>query len=457
MSKILVVDDEQSMRDFLAIMLKKEGHDVVTAENGSDALKAVQAEIFDLVISDVKMPGLDGIDVLKATKEISPETVVIMVTAFATAETAVEAMKHGAYDYIIKPFKIDEIKFIINNSLEKRHLRKENILLKREIESRAGFENFIGKSGPMQKVFALIRQVAETNSIVLISGESGTGKELVARAIHINSARKNGPFVTVNCGALPETLLESELFGYMKGAFTGATSNKQGLFEAANGGAIFLDEISATTPALQVKLLRVLQEREFMRVGGTTGIKVDVHIIAASNKDLFAEVSKGLFREDLFYRLNVIPIHLPPLRERKEDIPALIDFFLRKFSKKEGASLLIKKIDAEALEALMQHPWPGNVRELENMIERLVIITPGDTIRLEHVPDAVKNTRPCSELVSLDIPEEGLNLEALLEDAEKAFLRKALEKTGGVKTEAAKLLGLTFRSFRHRLQKYDAS
>ncbi len=457
MSKILVVDDEQSMRDFLAIMLKKEGHDVVTAENGSDALKAVQAEIFDLVISDVKMSGLDGIDVLKATKEISPETVVIMVTAFATAETAVEAMKQGAYDYIIKPFKIDEMKFIINNSLEKRHLRKENILLKREIASRAGFENFIGKSAPMQKVFALIRQVAETNSIVLISGESGTGKELVARAIHVNSPRKNGPFVTVNCGALPETLLESELFGYMKGAFTGATSNKQGLFEAANGGAIFLDEISATTPALQVKLLRVLQEREFMRVGGTTGIKVDVHIIAASNKDLFAEVSKGLFREDLFYRLNVIPIHLPPLRERKEDIPALIDFFLKKFAKKEGASLLIKKIDAEALEVLMQHPWPGNVRELENMIERLAIITPGDTIRLKHVPDAVKNIRSCSELVSLDIPEAGLDLEALLEDAEKAFLQKALEKTGGVKTEAAKLLGLTFRSFRHRLQKYDAS
>ncbi len=456
MSKILVVDDEQSMRDFLAIMLKKEGHEVVTAENGASALKAVQSEIFDLVISDVKMSGMDGIDVLKTTKEISPETVVIMITAFATAETAIEAMKLGAYDYVIKPFKVDELKLIINNSLEKRHLRKENILLKREIESRAGFENFIGKSLPMQKVFSLIRQLSETSSTVLITGESGTGKELVARAIHYNSSRRNGPFVTVNCGALPETLLESELFGYMKGAFTGAASNKQGLFEAAHCGAIFLDEISATTPALQVKLLRVLQEREFMRVGGTTGIKVDVHIIAASNKDLLTEAAKGMFREDLYYRLNVIPIHLPPLRERKEDIPPLIDFFLRKYAKKDGAALRHKKIDPKALKVLMHYQWPGNVRELENMIERLTIMTSGETICLEHMPDGMNNKRPCSELVALDIPEEGLNLESLLEETEKTLLYKALEKTGGVKTEAARLLGLSFRSFRHRLQKYDA-
>jgi two-component system response regulator PilR (NtrC family) len=456
MGKILVVDDEQSMRDFLAIMLKKEGHDVVTADSGTNALKAVQSEIFDLVISDVKMSGMGGIDVLKSTKEISPETIVIMITAFATTETAIEAMKLGAYDYVIKPFKVDELKFIINNSLEKRRLRKENVLLKREMEARSGFENFVGKSEPMKRVFALIRKVAETNSTVLISGESGTGKELVARAIHYNSSRKSGPFVTVNCGALPETLLESELFGYMKGAFTGATSNKQGLFEAAHGGAIFLDEISATTPALQVKLLRVLQEREFMRIGGTVGIKVDVHVIAASNKDLLAEVEKGLFREDLYYRLNVIPIHLPPLRERKEDIPMLIDFFLVKYAKKDGVIIRRKKIDPNALNVLIEYPWPGNVRELENMVERLMIMVPDETIGLEHIPDVV-NIRPsCSELVALDIPEKGLNLESLLEDAEKTLLRKALEKTGGVKTEAAKLLGLSFRSFRHRLQKYDA-
>jgi two-component system response regulator PilR (NtrC family) len=454
MSKILVVDDEQGIRDFLAIMLKKDGHEAVTAGNGEDALRAVQAEIFDLVITDVKMPGKDGIEVLKTIKDISPETVVIMITAFATAETAVEAMKLGAYDYIIKPFKVDELKIIINNSLEKRHLRKENILLKREIESKAGFENFIGKSELMQKVFSLIRQVADTTSTVLITGESGTGKELVAKAIYMNSSRKSRPFVTVNCGALPETLLESELFGYMKGAFTGATSNKQGLFEAANGGTIFLDEISATTPGLQIKLLRVLQEREFMRVGGTAAVKVDVHVIVASNRNLLAEVAKGNFREDLFYRLNVIPIQLPPLRERKEDIPVLVDFFLKKYEKKDGQHTAIKKIDPAAMKMLIDYNWPGNVRELENTIERLIMMTPNEMISREHIPDTVKNERPRSELVALDIPDSGVDLETLLENAEKAFLRKALEKTGGVKTEAAKLLGLTFRSFRHRLQKY---
>lgn len=457
MSAILVVDDEQSMRDFLAIMLKKEGHEVVTAENGKDALKAVQAEIFDLVITDVKMPGMDGLEVLKTVKDVSPETIVIMITAFGTAESAVEAMKLGAYDYIIKPFKVDELKLVIDNSLEKRHLRKENILLRREIESRAGFDNFIGKSEPMQKVFSLIRQVADTRSTVLITGESGTGKELVARALSAAGSRKSGPFVTVNCGALPETLLESELFGYMKGSFTGANSNKQGLFEIANGGTIFLDEISSTSSSLQIKLLRVLQEREFKRVGGTADIKVDVNIVAATNKDLYAEVVKGAFREDLYYRLNVIPIHLPPLRERREDIPILTEYFLKKFLKREGGRALTKSVDPGAMQVLMSYSWPGNVRELENTIERLVIMTPGDEIRREHIPDALSNSQPCAELIPSDIPDEGLDLESLLENAEKALLHKALEKSGGVKTEAAKLLGLTFRSFRHRLQKYGAS
>jgi two-component system response regulator PilR (NtrC family) len=401
------------------------------------------------------MPGTDGIEVLKTIKEISAETVVIMITAFATAETAVEAMKLGAYDYIIKPFKVDELKLIIQNSLEKRFLRKENTLLKREIEFRAGFENFIGKSEPMQKVFSLIRQVADTNSTVLITGESGTGKELVAKAVHFSSPRKAGPFVTVNCGALPETLLESELFGSMKGAFTGAISNKQGLFEAANGGSIFLDEISATTLTLQIKLLRVLQEREFMRVGGTAALKIDVHVIAASNRDLKAEIIKGTFREDLYYRLNVIPIHMPPLRERKEDIPLLTDHFLKKFNRKEAERIGIKRLDPEVLKVLMNYSWPGNVRELENTIERLVIMTPEETIRLEHVSDTIKNIIPTYDVIPSDIPDEGLNMEELLENAERTLLRKALEKSGGVKTEAAKLLGLTFRSFRHRLQKYE--
>jgi two-component system, NtrC family, response regulator PilR len=454
MSKILVVDDEQSIRDFLAIMLKKEGHEAVTAGNGADALRAVQTEIFDLVITDVKMPGTDGIEVLKTIKDISPETVVIMITAFAAAETAVEAMKLGAYDYIVKPFKVDELKIIINNSLEKRHLRKENILLKREIQSKAGFENFIGKSEPMLRVFSLIRQVADTASTVMITGESGTGKELVAKAIYNNSARKGRPFVTVNCGALPETLLESELFGYMKGAFTGATSNKQGLFEAANGGTIFLDEISATTPGLQIKLLRVLQEREFMRLGGTSAVKVDVQVIAASNRNLLAEVANGTFREDLYYRLNVLPIQLPSLRERKEDIPVLVEFFLKKYLKKDGQRMEARGIDPAAMEILIDYNWPGNVRELENTIERLIIMTPDTMISPVQLPDTIKNVRPRADLVPLDIPDEGVDLEKLLENAEKTILRKALEKSGGVKTEAAKLLGLTFRSFRHRLQKY---
>lgn len=451
MSAILVVDDEQSMRDFLSIMLKKEGHDVVAAENGHDAVKALKNEIFELVISDVKMPGMDGIDLLKTVRKTSPESIVIMITAYATAETAVEAMKQGAYDYITKPFKVDEIKLTIQKALEKRSLRKENVLLKREMESRQGFENFVGSSTPMQKVFTLIRQVADTNSTVLITGESGTGKELVARAVHSTSSRRDKPFVTVNCGALPETLLESELFGYMKGAFTGAFTNKQGLFEAASNGTIFLDEISATTPALQIKLLRVLQERVFMRVGGTAEIRVDARVIAASNKDLLSEVSRGAFREDLYYRLNVIPIHLPPLRDKTGDIPLLIDFFLNKWA----AGKKPKKISPGAVKLFMNYRWPGNVRELENTLERLFILTSGEMIDTDQISGSLKEFRPATDLIPGEIPDDGLDLEVLLGNAEKTLLQKALEKTGGVKTEAAKLLGLTFRSFRHRLQKYE--
>jgi two-component system response regulator PilR (NtrC family) len=453
LNRILIVDDEKSMRELLSIMLRKEGYDVVTAENGEKALKAIQTDIYDLVITDLKMPQMDGMSLLKAVKDASPDTIVIIVTAFGTMEGAETARNLGAYDYIGKPFNNDEIKLVIQNALEKRHLRKENILLKREIESRSGFENFIGKSEPMQRIFSLIRQVADTASTVLVSGESGTGKELVARAIHFNSSRRNQPFVTINCGALPETLLESELFGYMKGAFTGAAANKQGLFEAANGGTIFLDEISATTPALQIKLLRVLQEREFKRLGGTADIKVDVRVIAASNKELKNEVARGTFREDLYYRLNVIPITLPPLRERKEDIPLLVDFYL----KKKSTGREVKSMSPEALKVLLNYRWPGNVRELENSIERLAIISTGDTIRLENLPETIKNISPSPELMPLDIPESGIDLESLLQNAERTMLYKALDKAGGVKTEAAKILGLSFRSFRHRLQKYEHS
>jgi two-component system response regulator PilR (NtrC family) len=453
LNRILIVDDEQSMRELLSIMLRKEGYEVVTADNGEKALKAVQNDIFDLVITDLKMPQMDGMTLLKEIKESSPDTIVIIVTAFGTTEGAEKARRLGAYDYIGKPFNNDEIKLVIQNALEKGRLRKENILLKREIESRTGFENFIGKSEPMQRIFSLIRQVADTKSTVLITGESGTGKELVARALHAQGSRNAHPFVTVNCGALPETLLESELFGYMKGSFTGAAANKQGLFETANGGTIFLDEISTMTPALQVKLLRVLQEREFKRVGGTADIKVDVRVIAATNRDLLSDVNKGLFREDLYYRLNVMPIHLPPLRERKDDIPLLINYFLKKSSSGREP----KKISSEAMNRLVSHRWPGNVRELENTVERLNILASGDTIMIEHIPDSITSIAPSPELIPLDIPESGIDLESLLQNAERTMLNKALEKANGVKTDAAKLLGLSFRSFRHRLQKYEQS
>jgi two-component system response regulator PilR (NtrC family) len=453
MNKILIVDDEQGMRELLSMMLRREGYDVVTAANGEAALASIQAEIFDLIITDIKMPKLDGISLLRSVKELSPDTIVIVITAFGTAETAVDAMKLGAYDYITKPFKNEEIKLVVQKALEKQVLRKENILLRREIESRAGFENFIGKSEVMQRVFTTIRQVADTRSTVLITGESGTGKELVARAIHACGSRKNTPFVTVNCSALPETLLESELFGYMKGAFTGAAANKQGLFEVAHGGSIFLDEISATTPALQTKLLRVLQEREFKRVGGTSDIKVDVRVIAASNRDLVQLIANGSFREDLYYRLNVIPISLPPLRERKEDISLLIGHFMKKIAQEREP----KRISPEAMNRLVSYRWPGNVRELENTIERLAVLAPGDTILVEHIPETIAELSPCPELIPTDIPESGIDLECLLRTAEKTLLNRALEKTGGVKTEAAKLLGLSFRSFRHRLQKYGQS
>jgi two-component system response regulator PilR (NtrC family) len=453
MSRILIVDDERGMREMLSILLEREGYDTVAAENGETALRAIQTDIFDLVITDLKMPRMDGMALLRAVKEHAPDSIVIIITAFGTAEGAEQARSLGAYDYIGKPFNNEEIKLVVRNALEKRKLRTENILLKREFGSRAGFENFIGRSGSMQRIFSVIRQVADTRSTVLITGESGTGKELVARAIHAQSSRNASPYVTVNCGAIPESLLESELFGHLKGSFTGAVANKQGLFEAADGGTIFLDEISATTPALQTKLLRVLQEREFKRIGGTKDIRVDVRVIAASNRNLAQEVARGAFREDLYYRLNVIPIHLPPLRERREDIPLLIDHFLRK----SAAGGPPKRVASEAMAKFVAYHWPGNVRELENTIERLSVLVPGDAIGLEQVPDVISAGSPCPDLLRLDIPESGIDLECLLEKTEKDLLARALGRAGGNKTEAARLLGLSFRSFRHRLHKYGMS
>lgn len=453
MEKILIVDDEQSMRDVLSIMLKRAGYGVTVAADGEEAIAQLGKDIFDLIITDLKMPKVGGLDVLKAVKDSSPETVVLVITAFASTETAVEAMKRGAYDYLTKPFQVDEVQLIIRNALEKRRLSTENMLLKRELASQSSFAQIVGQSDAMQKVFDMVRKVADSKSNVLICGESGTGKELVARAIHYNSVRSRLPFVAVNCGALPEPLLESELFGHMKGSFTGAVSNKAGLFEVANGGTIFLDEIGETTPTMQVKLLRVIQEREFRRVGGTRDLKVDVRIIAATNKDLEKAVADGSFREDLYYRLDVIPINLPPLRMRTGDIPLLAKHFLERFAKANGKP--VPELTPGAMHLLLAHEWRGNVREMENLIERAVAFASGS-----HIAEADINSwlhRPAAPSQGgypTDLPTDGLDLEELINRIEKDLLLKALERAQWVKKRAARLLKLNTRSFRYRLEKY---
>jgi len=452
--KILVVDDEKSLREVMSIMLKRAGYAVTEAADGEEAIGQVNRDIFDLVITDLRMPKADGMDVLKAVKSSSPDTVVLVVTAFATADSAVEAMKQGAYDYLTKPFQVDEVQLIIRNALEKRRLSTENMLLKREMASQSSFAQIVGQSEAMQKVFDVVRKVSDAKSNVLICGESGTGKELVARAIHYNSARSTMPFVAVNCSAVPETLLESELFGHMKGSFTGAMANKAGLFEVANGGTIFLDEIGDTTPAIQVKLLRVIQEREFRRVGGNQDIKVDVRIVAATNRDLEKAVADGSFREDLYYRLDVIPIRLPPLRLRTGDIPLLVKHFLEKFARDCGKAAPM--LSPEAMHVLLGHEWRGNVRELENLIERVVAFAAGGTVTEHDIRGWLHHsvTPQAQQGVPADLPEDGLDLEGLINGIEKDLLMKALERTRWVKKKAARLLRLNTRSFRYRLEKY---
>jgi two-component system response regulator PilR (NtrC family) len=451
--KILVADDEQSMREFLDIMLKKEGYKVSLASHGEEVLKLAERDIFDLILMDIRMPKLDGISVLKKVKTLSPETIVIMITAYASADTAIKAMKEGAYDYVTKPFKVDEIKLIIKNALEKKNLQKENTLLKRVVRDRYHFNNIIGQCPNMLALYDLLEKVAPTKANILIAGESGTGKELVAKAIHYNSPRKDKPFVTLNCGAIPESLIESELFGHMKGAFTDAIATKKGLFEMADEGTIFLDEISELPLLMQVKLLRVLQDKEFKRVGGTEDIRVDVRIISATNKDLEEAVREKRFREDLFYRLNVIQIKLPPLRERKEDISLLAIHFLKRYA--EELSKNIAGISPEAVRILLNYDFPGNVRELQNIIERAVALenspelTPQNlSSYLEQQPLMRKN------LFDLDIPNEGIDLEKVVEELERSLLVKALDRTKGIKKKAADLLRINFRSMRYRLEKY---
>jgi len=451
--KILVADDEQSMREFLDIMLKKEGYKVSLASNGEEVVKLIDNDLFDLVLLDIRMPKLDGISALKKIKAIAPETIVIMITAYASADTAIKAMKEGAYDYITKPFKVEEIKLIIKNALEKINLQKENILLKQVVRDRYHFGNIIGQSPKMVALYDLLEKVSPTKTNILITGESGTGKELVAKAIHYNSPRKEKPFVTLNCGAIPEALIESELFGHMKGAFTDAIATKKGLFEVADEGTIFLDEISELPLLMQVKLLRVLQDKEFKRVGGTEDIRVDVRIISATNKDLEGAVREKLFREDLFYRLNVIQIKLPPLRERKEDIPVLANHFLKKYS--EELNKNISKISPETIQILLHYEYPGNVRELQNIIERAVALEGSQELTAVNL-NSYLSEQPLLKKGSMDIeiPNEGIDLEKMVEDLERTLLLKALDKTKGIKKKAAELLHINFRSMRYRLEKY---
>jgi two-component system response regulator PilR (NtrC family) len=460
---ILVVDDEQSMREFLSICLRRAGHSVTLAKNGDDALARLRDQPFDLVVTDLRMPGeIDGLAILKAIKTgavrraespgktpapIDPE--VILVTAFATADTALAAMKQGAYDYLTKPFQVDEINAVIDRALEKKALVEENLALRDRVAGRVRLADLLGKSRAMGKVFETIGKIHSARTSVLISGESGTGKELVARALHTEGSRAKEPFVAVNCGAIPEELMESELFGHKKGAFTGAIADAAGLFKQAAGGTLFLDEIGELSLGLQVKLLRALQERKVKPVGATDELEVDVRVIAATNRDLEAEVARGAFRADLYYRLNVIEIRIPPLRQRREDIPLLAEHFLRRFATEHGR---VVKLTHEALRKLEAYDFPGNVRELENLIERAVALSSREIVGASELPE-LKNARAASPEVPTEFPAEGVDLERLVADFERGWVTRALEQTGGVRKRAAALLGISFRSLRYRLEK----
>ncbi len=450
--RILVVDDERSMRDLLNIMLRQAGYDVTLAEGGERAIDALRSDPFDLVITDLRMRKVDGLAVLRAAKELSPQTVVLVVTAYASTETAVDAMKLGAYDYITKPFKLDEIRLIIEKALERKRLQDENVALKRQLTKDRGFENFVGRSRKMLEVFETIRKTADGTSTVMITGESGTGKELVALAIHRESPRRAGPFVSVNCGAIPEGLMESELFGHLKGAFTGAVTSTLGLFSAAEGGTLFLDEITEIPASVQVKLLRAIQEREIRRVGDTRDVKVNVRLIAASNRDLAKAVAEGLLREDLFYRLNVIPIHLPPLRDRREDIPLLVTHFIQKLSR--DLDKKVSGLTPDAMTLLESYHWPGNIRELENVVERAMVLGSGEILGADALPPALL-TGPDTQDIRIELPSGGLDLDDTLDRIERRYIQLALERTGGVQTRAAELLGISFRQFRYKLQKHS--
>jgi two-component system response regulator PilR (NtrC family) len=448
-ARILVVDDERSMREFLEIFFRREGFGITTVADVDSAIVCLENDEIDVVITDMQMPERSGLDVLHAARDLSPETVVIVITAFASTDSAIAAMKEGAYDYITKPFKVDEIRLVVEKALEKKLLAVENRRLKTELRTQTKHRNIIGTSEPMQRIYELVSQVASTKTNVLICGESGTGKELVARAIHDQCSRIGRPFVALNCAAIPENLLESELFGHVKGSFTGAVQNKEGLFETAEGGTLFLDEVGELSLTLQVKLLRVIQEKTIRRVGGTSDKVVDVRLLAATNRRLEEEVAGGRFREDLYYRLNVIEIVMPTLRERAEDIPLLIRHFLEKFSAEVGRQ--VDSISDEVAEKLADYHYPGNVRELENIIERAVALSRSECIGVDALPRTVLDAHLRED--GPRIPPEGVKLEALVDDYERSLLGEALRASRGVKKHAAKLLGISFRSFRYRLEK----
>jgi two-component system, NtrC family, response regulator PilR len=460
MGNILVCDDERSICEMLEIWLRKEGHKVETVTSGDAAKKKIESALFDVIISDIRMPHTNGIEVLKYAHTVSPDTLVVLITAVDDMEAAVEAVKAGgAFDYIRKgPGLIEDVKVAVKQAVEAQSLHRQNIALRRDAAGRNSLDNIVGVSPAMAKLKNTVRTVATTASTVLIQGESGTGKELVARAVHSCSLRAAEPFVSINCGAFPETLLESELFGYVKGAFTGANTNKNGLFEVANGGTIFLDEISEMTLAMQVKLLRVLQERCLRPVGGTNEVAIDVRVIAATNKSLDDLVAEELFREDLYYRLSVIPVEVPPLRERREDIPLLANHFLKKYAPAAGKSIL--KISPESLKLLCSYEWPGNVRQLENTIERAVALEDTNELRVDLPTERPKIRAAAagangSSMGIPVIPNEGLDMEKYVADLEKGMILHALKQSNGVQTRAAELLKLSYRSFRHLLKKYD--
>jgi two-component system response regulator PilR (NtrC family) len=459
---ILVCDDERSICEMLDIALRRDGHRVETVNSGDAAKRKLDAALYDIVITDIKMPNTDGIEVLRHAHQVSPESQVILITAVDDYEAAVQAVKAGgASDYIRKsPGLVDEIKLAINRSLEKLALSRQNFAFKRDAATRNSLDNIVGVSAAMEKLKQTIRTVASTQSTVLVYGESGTGKELVARAVHVCSPRATEPFVSINCGAFPETLLESELFGYVKGAFTGANQNKRGLFEVADEGTIFLDEISETSLPMQVKLLRVLQERCVRPVGGTNEIAIDVRVIAATNRDLDKQVSEGTFREDLYYRLNVIPICVPPLRDRREDVPLLVNHFLKKYASAAGRNIL--RVNPNSLDALSGYEWPGNVRQLENTIERAVALETGEELHAELPAEKSKARAAAAGMGSMGVAgtplavlPDGLDMEKYVADIERSLLQSALAQSNHVQTKAADLLKISYRSFRHLLKKYD--